>query len=245
MTILPIIHSAMLRDEPLVVGFTGKPLPTGGAHLSLDKRQENRQQWCQALRLEVGRLCVPQQVHGHRIVLASEWPDLIGTEPPKADAVWLRHPGEAALIQTADCVPVVLYAPDLHQAMVIHAGWQGTAQSITRIASQMLHEAGADYAQLKAVLGPSISGPCYEVGSEVVMALSATVTTEDGWLLSVDHSTKPHVDVKAVNRLQLLDLGVLPTHIETLNRCTYSEPSAFWSHRQGDWQRQGVLVQLA
>ena len=46
------------------------------------------------------------------------------------DALVTNVPGVCIAVSTADCVPVLLYAPDVKTVAAIHAGWRGTVQRI-------------------------------------------------------------------------------------------------------------------
>ncbi|HZX65104.1 MAG TPA: laccase domain-containing protein, partial [Myxococcales bacterium] len=92
------------------------------------------------------------QVHGDRVVGAShdgrrqesagsfEFREIFpATEAPpsepaaggiKADAVVALEPGIAAAVRVADCVPVLLFAPERGVGVAVHSGWRGTRLSI-------------------------------------------------------------------------------------------------------------------
>ena len=228
-------YAARLRH-----GFTGRPLPIGGQRLDDAERAANRRSWCEAVGIaHPERLAVPSQVHGDTLLPQAE------AHGQAADGVLIDGPGRPALVQVADCVPILLYAPDAHVGAVVHAGWRGTAQSIAPKAVQALADRyGADPEWMVAVLGPAIGMDAYEVGWDVVEALRKTLSAEDGPVLfySLFLGKKPHVDVRLVNFMQLSQAGL--QHIEVTQWCTFYDQERFWSHRRGDWQRQGLLLEL-
>ena len=94
-----------------------------------------------------------------------------GSSVWKAWTLWWNVPDVCVAVSTADCVPVLLYAPDRKVVAAVHAGWRGTVLHIARKAASLMIEAyDCDPTQLVAGIGPSISQAAFEVGEEVVKA---------------------------------------------------------------------------
>jgi polyphenol oxidase len=241
-----VSHELAAYSERVRYGFTTRPLPTGGVQLEEADREANRQQWCHRFGFKPGHsLLVPTQCHGDRFLWASQCCALADQAASlEADGVILDEPGPIGLVQVADCLPLVLYAPDVHKAALVHAGWRGTALGIAAKAVAHLQALGADPAEMIAVIGPGLSPIGFEVGPEVVTALAASLplsVNPSDWS-KVGPQGKPHVDLKRVNNLQLQAMGVAT--VDTLSLCTDTDRQWLWSHRGGDWERQGVMVQL-
>lgn len=151
------------------------------------------------------------QVHGNRLVSV---PFAAG-DAPEADAVLTRVPGSCVAVRVADCVPILLAGPG--GVAAVHAGWRGTAADIVRHAVRAL----GDVQALRAAIGPSIRGCCYEVGDDVIESISA-VAPGRAWL------SGRHVDLAEANAAVLAELGV-PTEI--VGPCTRCSPE-YWSHRR-------------
>jgi YfiH family protein len=224
--------------ERVIHGFTGKPITLGGTACPKEEAQTNRAKLCQTMGLSLERLTLPRQTHSdqHRL-----------NDTPceeETDAVLLTETGIAAMVQVADCVPIILYEPERHIGAVIHAGWRGTAKRITAKVAQTLiqqHQAQAD--RIVALIGPSIGGCCYEVSMEVADEVGSTIPhvslKEYGEMQS---NGKPRIDLKQVNRLQLANLGI--NQIEILAACTFCEADWLWSHRRGETGRQVAFLEL-
>ena len=108
------------------------------------------------------------QVHGTNVVQIGT-PDFAGGAP-QADAVLGAHRGDICVIQTADCLPVLLCSDDGHEIAAAHAGWRGLSAGIIE-ATVTAMSCRPD--QLIAWLGPAISQPAFEVGAEVRQAFVA------------------------------------------------------------------------
>jgi hypothetical protein len=225
--------------EQVIHGFTGKPITLGGPSHPADVIQENRLALCRHAGLNEARLTLPRQTHTNCY--------RVNDQPYEhdADAVILTEPGIPAMVQVADCVPVILYDPQQHIGAVVHAGWRGTAQAITQVVAQrLIDEYGASPEHLIAVIGPSIGGCCYEVSDEVATSVAATIsdTPSKAWQTTTPNTGKPYIDLKQVNRLQLQALGI--QQIELIAACTRCDEDKLWSYRRGENGRQVAFLQL-
>ena len=127
------------------------------------------------------------------------------------DALVTDVPEVCIAVSTADCVPVLLYAPDVKAVAAVHAGWRGT---VLRIAGKtvriLMDEYGADPRLMKAGIAPSIGPEAFEVGEEVVDAFREA-GFEMSCILKRDADTgKAHIDLWEANRLQLLTEAFRP-----------------------------------
>jgi uncharacterized protein, YfiH family len=176
------------------------------------------------------------QVHGVGVNQATAEPFPEGTQ---GDIVITNVPGLAVGVFVADCVPLLLHAPDVGAVAAVHAGWRGTALNGAQVAVQALQEAyGADPSQMVAAIGPSIKGCCYEVGPEVAEAMqglpnpSACLTARgDRWLF----------DGQEANRQQVESAGLLPSNVHVSGLCTYCREDLFFSYRR-DGVYSGRLI---
>ncbi|MGV3710695.1 MAG: polyphenol oxidase family protein [Gemmatimonas sp.] len=138
--------------------------------------------------------------------------------------------GTALAVTVADCTPVFI----AHPAAIglLHAGWRGTAAHILKVGLEAMIALGASADECQIHLGPSICPDCYEVGPEVLSAVTGQPATGKGCL-----------DVRAVLAEQAYALGV--RKIDVSRWCTRCGGGRFFSHRAGQGGRQlGVLARL-
>lgn len=149
---------------------------------------------------------MPQQTHSCNVAVIGR----DGVVPPLADtdAVISQCSGVAVGVRTADCVPVLLYAPDIPAVAAVHAGWRGSLGGIVSGTVGLLTHLGADPARIKAAFGPCICGKCYEVSPELAEDFRRAGFA--GCIIGTRN-----LDLVAVNRSRLLDAGLLPANIET------------------------------
>ena|ERR1700722_4411986 len=204
-----------------------------GAEHGLEARE------CLRETLGVQRLVRGYQVHGTvvgRIFADGGRPGLGGSafededsanQPTfEADGHVLAAPGLAAMVLTADCIPVVLGAQGAVAAL--HAGWRGLVAGVLEEGLRALREVGGR-GDAVAVVGPCAGACCYEVGEEVHAAFAGA--HRDGRL----------IDLRAIAHERLLEAGV--AQVLDLEACTICD-ERFFSHRR-EGSRAGRQAGLA
>ena len=137
-------------------------------------------------------------------------------------------------VKTADCVPILLEARDgdgkVFAVSAIHSGWRGTAQTIVARGVEGLLSLGATPDRIFAAIGPCIGGDCYEVDADCRAALEAV--NRGRGCIAEGEDGKYFPDLAALNRLILLDCGLLDGNIDVCRLCTHCESELFYSHRR-------------
>jgi YfiH family protein len=178
-----------------------------------------------------------EQVHGTQVFDADQ-PD--SAERRRADAAVTRQPGQVLAVLVADCLPVLLASRDGTAIAVAHAGWRGLAAGIIERTVEALGAAGP---QLQAWLGPAISAPHFEVGSEVRAAFLAH---DEGAALCFRANARGRwqCDLPGLARQRLAALGI--RSVDDSKLCTLSDPARFYSYRRdGQTGRIAALLWIA
>lgn len=181
------------------------------------------------------RLMRVKQVHGRvvRILKRGEVPEAAHTVRPDGDALVSNVPGLALAVMVADCVPILLCDPARGAAAAIHAGWRGTSARVAPTAIEtMRREFHCDPANLVVAIGPSVGPDDYEVGESLIDAfLEAGNAASDVARWFIRSGAKPHLDLWAANRDQLIATGVPPANIFLSGLSTVSHADIFDSYR--------------
>ncbi len=188
---------------------------------SPETREEARQRLGHSLR-PFGRLLCLKQVHGARAVRAP-WE---GT--PEADAGTATEPGWILGVETADCLPMLLVDPGRRAVAAVHAGWRGTAAGVAAAAVEALRASGSRPEDLLAALGPAIGPCCYEVGEELRQAFGP----RGSGFFRPGPRGRPHLDVRAANRRQLVLAGLRTEQIQDVDECTRCREDLYHSYRR-------------
>jgi YfiH family protein len=212
------------RVPGLVHGFERRNGPAG------ETREEARAR-VEAALAGAGALLLLKQVHG-RAVVEAPWEGR-----PEADAALSRQPGLLLGIETADCLPVLLVDPTRRVVAAAHAGWRGTAAGVSREAVRALTARGSHPADLLAALGPGIGPCCYEVGEEVRLAMGPAAAE----FFRPGPRGRPHLDVRGANRRQLLEEGLRPDRMASLDECTCCRVESYHSYRR-DGRAAGRMI---
>ena len=166
------------------------------------------------------------QVHGADAVIRGRADRGTAENAGECDALATAEPGVAVVVQTADCVPVLLAGEGAVGAA--HAGWRGSAKGVSGSAVKALESLGAAPPSLSAWIGPAIGACCYEVGGDVAAQFAGEFVRRGcggGFLL----------DLKAANAAQLEAAGVPRAAIRVHPACTKCGGERFAS-----WRRDGV-----
>ncbi|HEV8636912.1 MAG TPA: peptidoglycan editing factor PgeF [Chloroflexota bacterium] len=179
-----------------------------------------------------GDLVCAEQVHGDRVVRVGVRER--GAVVPGADGLITDEPGVLPLLLFADCVPVCLLDPEAPAVGIAHAGWKGTVGRIAAgTVAAMVEAFGSRPDRLRAAIGPSIGGCCYEVSRGIAEQIQTSAPHTEGTrpVVRPGRRGRPHADLAAANRAQLLEAGLRPENVALAGLCTACRVDRFFSHR--------------
>lgn len=195
----------------------------------------HREELALALGVRPQQLVFPRQVHSDRIAVIDA--PAKETEIAGTDALVTNRPGICICVQTADCVPVLIYDPRQRVIAAVHAGWRGTvSQIVTKTIHLMQLQFDSEPEDLIAGIGPSIHHHVYEVGQDVIMAVREQFPNYRELLKPSVHPGKACFDLWAANQTLMLNTGMKQENIEIMGLCSWSHESLFYSAR-----REGAL----
>lgn len=150
---------------------------------------------------------------------------------PVADASLTTDRGVACTVLVADCLPVLLAAPEGSGVAAAHAGWRGLAGGVLeRTVAALCEAAGCEPAELSAWLGACIGPERFEVGDEVRAAFLDRPQHSTQRFRATGTSGKWWADLPGLARERLGHLGV--RQLSGGQWCTVSDPSRFFSFRR-------------
>lgn len=193
-----------------------------------DHVAHNRQLFCQYHNIEREMLFIPRQTHTSNIKHIQPDIDLEDT-----DGLITNIKGSCIGINTADCLPVLIYDPTHHVAATLHAGWRGlVGRIVTKGIEMMKCNFGSEASDLLCAVGPAISTEIYEVGDELKPQFAEAGFPINEIFIDRADWTKSHLDLKAAVRFELLNCGVKDENIEISDICTYQHSSKYFSARK-------------
>lgn len=225
-----------------------------------DRRENvaaNRENFFGAIGATEMRPVTLRQIHSD-VVCGVSASEPAGDEAPKADALFTRERGVLLVVQTADCVPILLADTSKRAVAAVHSGWRGTVQRIAqKTIGRMQMEFGTQPRDVIAAIGPSIGPCCYEVGSDVAREFHvkfanarewfdgpfdalAAGENDPNWLPWLTMRPPGHpppaptvqLDLVAANRAILIEAGVRAENISASEFCTACRCDLFFSYRR-------------
>ncbi len=176
-----------------------------------------------------------KQVHSDTVRVMTAAP----AERPACDALVTAVPGLLVVVRTADCLPVLLADPGKRVVAAVHCGWRGTAARILeKTLAVMASEFGSRPEDVRAALGPAISGACYQVGADVRAAFAAADFPEN--IFEADPSAGPgkyRLDLVKANTLLLERAGVRSGNMMSVGACTHCG-AEFYSYRRDPGEKR-------
>lgn len=187
----------------------------------------NRAQLSTRLRLQQSPQWL-EQIHGVKVVHAKS-DGVVRT----ADGSYSNQAGQACLVMTADCLPILLCDKQGTQVAALHCGWRSLAKGIC---ARALQKFSAKPGDLLAYLGPAISQPHFEVGVDVLEAFFKAARNQDHAehvakaFISAQRPLHFYADIYALARAELNALGIKAVYGG--DYCTYADSQRFYSYRR-------------
>ena len=225
----------LYEDGRMLFGFSD----SGDGDLSLYnmKDQQAEAAWNNLEVVKQQGLSAPAwavQVHGNRVLPVKVFSPALLTE--KADALITSLKDQPVGVFSADCLPLLIYSDETCAA--VHAGWRSTLQNIAAASVKTFADLyGIKADRLKAFIGPCIGQCCLEMGDEVYDEFTGENAEYAEFFV---RQTKWHLNLRALNRFQLVKSGVMPDQIVDFERCTFCRVDEFYSFRR-QRQRNGSM----
>lgn len=175
-----------------------------------------------------------KQVHGVNVLDADQ-----ADASREADASFTRRAGQACVVLTADCLPLLLCNSSGTAVAAVHAGWRSLCGGIIERTLAVARRPGDEWL---AWMGPAIGPRAFEVGDEVRMAfVDQDERAAEAFL--ADSVGKWRTDIYRLARQRLAAAGV--TAIYGGGHCTMEEGAQFYSYRRdGVTGRMGSFIWL-
>jgi len=239
---MPALYETSARLRPLRHGFFGRH---GGAstgvyasnNMSFTTGDDsavvaaNRTGVAAALGYDAADLVILRQTHSAIVHVVT------GHAPAdaviEADAMVTDRPGLLLGILTADCTPILLADAEAGIIGAVHAGWRGAVDGVIGNAVAAMLALGAHTDRVVAVIGPTISGPNYEVGPQFAAELLA-IHPQASNRISLPPGGVEHFDLPGfvADRLTTTGIGA----VDRVGACTYAHPERYFSHRHATHQ---------
>ena len=211
--------------------------------------RENYRRVCALFGVGENDACVTNQVHKAdvRVVTAADKHVCLAPTPYEADGIVTAEKNLPIFCFTADCVPVLLWDAKGRAIGAVHCGWRSSVGDILCHALTAMTGLGANVADIRAAIGPSIGACCFETDDDVPDAITAWLGGGNtAGLFARRADGKTMVDLRLANARRLHQLGVPIKNIDLSDECTFCSHDKYWSHRytKGSRGSQAAVIML-
>jgi polyphenol oxidase len=193
---------------------------------------ENRRRAAKFMNPQCEAVITPWQVHSPDAVIVD---GPFRGEKPKADGIVTATPGLVIGVVTADCGPILFSDPKACVIGAAHAGWKGALDGVLENTIATMEKIGARRADIRAVLGPSISQGNYEVGEEYVANFVARDPDFQRFFAESHRSRHAMFDLRAFTLHRLEEAGI---ECAMTDDCTYADEENFYSYRRATHRKE-------
>ena len=172
------------------------------------------------------------QVHSAEVIVLNDIKKIhTKDQRPKADAIVTNIKNLPIAIQTADCLPILLFDEINSVIAVVHAGWRGAKAGIIENAINKMLEIGADIKNIKAIIGPAIQQNSYQISEDFYQDFIAEKSGNKKFFIKCDNdATKYLFDLPAYAEENLVNKGVGSISNEKID--TYGSVEKLFSYRR-------------
>jgi polyphenol oxidase len=164
------------------------------------------------------------------------------TQIIQADASFTSTVKQAAVVLTADCLPLLVTDKNTKAVLAIHAGWKGLlAGIIEKSIAYYMQQTNTQANDILVWLGPAIGMHAFEVGKEVKDAFINKINENCSYKKDIYHSAffkhksnpeKYHADIYKLAKLRIANIAGVPMlNITGGSFCTYFD-ARFYSYRR-------------
>ena len=158
------------------------------------------------------------------------------TSQKPCDGLITQEKHKALIIKHADCQAAIFYDPITNILANVHCGWRGNVQNIYGVSVEAMKKMGSNPSNILVCISPSL-GPKY---SEFV-----NFRTEFPPHFQEFQWKDNYFNLWEISRMQLKAAGILPSHIECAEICTYENGEDYFSYRRDKTTgRNGTLAML-
>jgi YfiH family protein len=220
-----------------------------------ERTRESTDGWmeiAETIHVGVGHLGRLRQVHGAEAVIYKKGERAPSGAAPEADVVLTDDPAVAIVVQTADCLPILIADRRTSAVAAAHAGWRGLAARVPHVAVDRMSSAFSSRREdLVVAIGPAIGACCYEVGAEVRDRFDTERFSQAeiaAWFHAAPSSLPANPPMRSLStdrradhwffdswscaRAQLEAAGVPAAQVFSADFCTASHEALFCSYRR-------------
>jgi YfiH family protein len=222
------VRYRIFENYPEVFAFTTTKFTFNTKNIRFTNNKRSRSSLAKSIGINPEKLIYPKQTHSSCVAEISNVGDNYLT---KTDALVTQTPGICIGVQTADCVPVLLFDPVKKVVAAVHAGWRGTVKKIVFEAVEKMKKYGTVPKDIRVAIGPSISMKNYEVGDEVIGNVKKSIPNAKKTFQKIQNN-KYLFDLWQANAELLYSTGIQENNLQVLGECSFGNTDKYFSARR-------------
>ena len=230
-----VLKSTLLNDVDCFFTTREFPLTPANREDLIEETNNNRLLISKELNTKI---TTAKQIHNDNIQIINSEQNYY----EDTDALISNIPNTLLLMNFADCVPIILYSKKDNTGAIVHAGWRGTEKEIvSKTILRMKDQLNINPKDITALIGPAIGKCCFETDKEVFEKL---IKDEKETKFYEQRGQKYHIDLKLINKTQLINSGVV--NIDICDYCTCCMSDIFFSYRKenGITARHSAVIKI-
>lgn len=216
----------MFEKYGIISGFSTKKF--GDIYIN-NINSDSFAKFCNTLGIDKGNAVWMRQVHGNSVAIVSEKDK--GKIIDSTDGLISLEKGVFLVGTFADCVPILFFDKKKKILGIAHAGWKGVYKEIAKVMISKMIKNGSKAKDIIVGIGPSIKSCCYNIDEERKKIFAEKFSKRQDKIF-IFRKNKKFLDLQALIKLQLLDLGIMNKNIEDYGLCTADNSSDFYSFRK-------------
>ena len=225
---ISLIEYTIFNDFPEIFAFTTTKKTCEISNIRFSNSPQNKRYLAQKIQVDPENLIFPKQTHTNCVAEITGKHNLQLNE---TDALVTNVPGICIAVQTADCVPILLFDPVCRVIAAVHAGWRGTAKRIVEKTILKMSKYGCIPKNVLAATGPSISMENYEVGQEVISEIGRNIPNA-AQTFQLRQNGKYLLNLWKANAELMQHSGIQKDNIQILGECSYKNTDKYFSARR-------------
>lgn len=133
-------------------------------------------------------------------------------------------------VNTADCLPILFFDPEIPLISAVHAGWKGLISDIVAKAIRLMLALKAKPDNIIMVIGPHIGSCCYRISERRAKKFIAKFGNDNQIIYNSEGNL--HLDLAKVAYQQALSLQLKKENLEVMLTCTSCQTDMFYSFRR-------------
>lgn len=190
--------------------------------------------------MQASRLAINMdQKHTNDIVIIDQVPQFDANNIYNAgicDGLFTKLKNITLVVNTADCVPILLTNKDKDFCAVVHSGWRGSVSGINQKMIELIKSQCYNVCDVIAIIGPCIHRESYEVGDDLFDAFNSErdnykyfkIKSNGKFLLDLKGFV---IDIYKNHGVKVFDsnINTYNSEFDSYRRCTHNNYSGYCS----------------